>query len=111
MMSLAVALFFAVALSEFDDYISQLKNRVELVWKYPKDSENLAATVKFNLNSLGQVSAIRITKSSGRDDFDSSVVEAVKRSSPFPRLPSRLVTASAAREVEMIFKRKPAGSD
>lgn len=122
MMSLALALLLAVApkpgpkapttdMSDFDEYVGQLKNRVELVWSYPRDSENLQATVKFNLNAVGQVSAIGITQSSGRADFDSSVVEAIKRSSPFPRLPRRLVTESAVREVEMIFKGKPGGSD
>jgi colicin import membrane protein len=122
MMSLALVLLLAVApkagpkasttdRSDFDEYISQLKNRVELAWSYPKAAEHLHATVKFNLNSLGQVSAIKITQSSGRTDFDSSVVDAIKKSSPFPRLPKRLVTESPVREVEMTFKGNPEKPD
>jgi TonB family protein len=94
-----------------DLYLEQLRRRVEAVWKYPNQSENLQATVKFSLNRGGYVSDLLITKSSGREDFDLSVLQAVKTASPFPPIPDDLMQNSELRKVEMTFSRKPELSD
>jgi TonB family protein len=94
-----------------DFYLDQLRRRVEEVWKYPNRSENLQATVKFSLNRAGYVSDLLITKSSGRDDFDLSVLRAIKTASPFPPIPADLMQNAELRKVEMTFARKPQGSD
>jgi TonB family protein len=117
MVSLALAFLLAGAQADFDQYLDQAKKRVESMWKYPAKSENLQATVKFNLDRAGRVSELKITRSSGRDDFDTSALEAVRKSSPFPPLLS-ILKRSETREVEMNFRQKavtieapkPAGS-
>lgn len=105
MMSLAVALLLAAAQADYNEYLDQIRKRVESTWNYPARSENLQATVKFNLDRAGRVSELRITKSSGRDNFDASVLEAVIGATPFPPLVA-ILKRSEVREVEMIFKRK-----
>jgi TonB family protein len=117
MVSLTLALLLAAAQGDFDEYLDQARKRVESVWKYPDKAENLQATVRFNLDRAGRVSELKISKPSGRDDFDTSALEAVRKSSPFPPLLS-ILKRSETREVEMSFRRKsvtieepkPAGS-
>jgi TonB family protein len=89
-----------------DFYLDQLRRRVEAVWRYPNHSENLQATVKFNLDRAGYISDLLITKSSGRDDFDLSVLQAIKTASPFPPIPEHLMQNTELRKVEMTFSRK-----
>lgn len=105
MLSLALALLFAAAPADFDQYLDEMRKRVESKWKYAAQSENLQAAVKFNLDRAGRVSELEITKSSGRKEFDTSALEAVRSSSPFPPLLS-ILKKSEVREIEMRFKGK-----
>jgi TonB family protein len=105
MLSLALALWFLAAPADFDQYLDEIEKRVESKWKYPAKSENLQASVKFNIDRAGRVSELEIVKSSGRQDFDASALEAVRSSSPFPPLLS-ILKRSEVREVQMIFKGK-----
>jgi TonB family protein len=105
MLALALALLFAAAPADFDQYLDEMEKRVEARWKYPAKSENLQAAVKFNLDRAGRVSELELTKSSGLKEFDGSVLEAVRSSSPFPPLLS-ILKRSEVREVQMTFKGK-----
>jgi TonB family protein len=105
MLALALALLFAAAPADFDQYLDEMRKRVESRWKQPPKSENLHAAVKFNLDRAGRVSELELAKSSGRKEFDASVLEAVRSSSPFPPLLS-ILKKSEVREVEMNFKGK-----
>ena len=105
MVSLALALLLAAAQQDFDDYLEQIRKRVESTWKYPLKSDNLQGTVKFNLDRAGRVSELTLTKSSGRKDFDESVLEAVRGATPFPSLIT-ILKKSEVRAVEMTFKSK-----
>lgn len=103
--SLALALLLAAAPEDFQEYLDQIRKRVESTWKYPVKSDNLQGTVKFNLDRAGRVSELTLTKSSGRKDFDESVLEAVRGATPFPSL-IKILKKSEVKAVEMTFKRK-----
>ena len=105
MISLALSLLLAAAPADFNQYLDEIRKRVESRWKYPPKSENLQATVKFSLDRAARVSELRIIKSSGRDAFDASVLEAVREATPFPPL-LLILKKSEVRDVEMTFKRK-----
>jgi len=102
---LVLVLLLAASQPEFDQYLEQARKRVEANWKYPGKSENLQAAVKFNLDRAGRVSDLELTSSSGRKEFDASVLEAVRSASPFPPLVS-ILKKSEVREVQMNFKGK-----
>jgi TolA protein len=104
-MSLALALLLAAAPDDFQQYLDQIRKRIESNWKYPANSDDLQATVKFNLDRAGRVAELKIVKSSGRKNFDESVLDAVRAATPFPSLITML-KKSEVREVEMTFKRK-----
>ena len=105
MLSLALALLMAAAPADLDQYLDQIRGRVQSAWKQPAKSESLQATVRFNLDRAGRITDLEIAKSSGRKDFDASVLEAVRSGSPFPPLLS-ILKRSETREIEMSFKGK-----
>jgi TonB family protein len=105
MISLTLVLLLAAVPDDFRTYLDQVRKRVESNWKYPANSDDLQATVKFNLDRAGRVSELKVTKPSGRKNFDESVLDAVQTATPFPSLIT-VLKKSEVREVEMTFRRK-----
>jgi TonB family protein len=105
MISLALALLLAAVPDDFRTYLDQVRKRVESNWKYPPNSDDLQATVKFNLDRAGRVAELKVTKPSGRKNFDESILDAVRTATPFPSLIT-VLKKSEVREVEMTFRRK-----
>ena len=105
MIALVLGLLLAAAPDDFRAYLDQVRKRVESNWKYPANSDDLQATVRFNLDRAGRVSELKVTKSSGRKTFDESILEAVRAATPFPSLIT-VLKKSDVKEVEMIFRRK-----
>jgi TonB family protein len=104
-LSLALALLLAAAAADFDQYLDQIRDRVQSTWKYPAKSDSLQTTVKFNIDRAGRITDLEITRPSARKDFDASVLEAVRSATPFPPLLS-ILKKSEVREVGMTFKGK-----
>jgi TonB family protein len=102
---LALALLLAAVPDDFREYLDQIRKRIESNWKYPANSDDLQATVRFNLDRAGRVSELKVTKPSGRNNFDDSVLDAVRTATPFPSLIT-VLKKSEVREVEMTFRRK-----
>jgi TonB family protein len=105
MISLALALLLAAVPDDFRTYLDQVRKRVESNWKYPPNSDDLQATVKFNLDRAGRIAELKVTKPSGRKNFDESILDAVRTATPFPSLIT-VLKKSEVREVEMTFRRK-----
>jgi TonB family protein len=105
MVCLTLALLLAAVPDDFRAYLDQVRKRVESSWKYPPNSDNLQATVRFNVDRAGRVSELKVTKSSGQKTFDESILDAVQTATPFPPLIT-VLKKSEVREVEMIFRRK-----
>jgi TonB family protein len=105
MVCLTLALLLAAMPDDFRTYLDQARKRVESSWKYPAGSDALQATVKFNLDRAGRVSELKVTKPSGRKNFDESVLDAIRTATPFPSLIT-VLKKSEVREVEMTFRRK-----
>jgi TonB family protein len=105
MVCFTLALLLAAMPDDFRTYLDQARKRVESSWKYPAGSDALQATVKFNLDRAGGVSELKVTKPSGRKNFDESVLDAIRTATPFPSLIT-VLKKSEVREVEMTFRRK-----
>ncbi len=104
-MCLVLTLLFAAQPADYNEYLAHVRKRVEATWKYPAKSDDLQATVKFTLDRAGRVTELTITTSSGRKNFDDSVLEAVRGATPFGSLIT-VLKKSETREVELSFKRK-----
>ncbi|HEY7218302.1 MAG TPA: TonB family protein [Candidatus Binatia bacterium] len=76
--------------ADYNQYLGQLKKRVEAVWKYPDGVSGVQkVAILFTLDRAG-----RLVRSEVLDSTDArlnaSAVEAMKRASPFPPIPESL---------------------
>jgi len=80
-MSLATAADDAAA------YLDQVERRIMAVWKMPPNAKGLKVVIRLRLERSGRVSDVRVEKSSGDKQVDTSAVQAARRASPFPPVP------------------------
>jgi protein TonB len=99
-----LGLLAAAAAATFDQYLEEVRKRVEAAWKPPAKSAGLQAVARFTLDRAGRVSDLKLVKSSGNRQFDESALQAVRANTPFPSL-ALIFKRSETREVEITFKR------
>jgi TonB family protein len=79
-----------IANSDYNQYLQQLKRRVESVWKYPDDVTGVQkVAVRFILDRAGKLTLAEVLDSSD-SRLNTSAVEAIRRASPFPPIPESL---------------------
>jgi TonB family protein len=79
-----------IANSDYNQYLQQLKRRVESVWKYPDDVTGVQkVAVRFSLDRAGKLTLAEVLDSSD-SRLNTSAVEAIRRASPFPPIPESL---------------------
>ena len=79
-----------IANSDYNQYLQQLKRRVESVWKYPDDVTGVQkVAVRFSLDRAGKLTLAEVLDSSD-SRLNSSAVDAIRRASPFPPIPESL---------------------
>jgi protein TonB len=71
-------------------YLGKLRSHLERNKVNPRTTIKGTAVVHFSVNSKGEITASRITKSSGSKVLDDAALAAVERSSPFPEIPDTL---------------------
>ena len=76
--------------SDYNQYLQQLKKRVESVWKYPDNVTGVQkVAVRFSLDRAGKLTLAEVLDSSD-SRLNTSAIEAIKRASPFPPIPEHL---------------------
>lgn len=90
---------------EFDRYFDQMENHLRNNWNIPQwlADGQLKAQALVALDENGLVIRKQLVKSSGNSIFDTHVLEAIDRSSPFPVPPDRLRGVLSARGVVFNF--------
>ena len=79
-----------IANADYNQYLQQLKKRVESVWKYPDDVTGVQkVAVRFILDRAGKLTLAEVLDSSD-SRLNTSAVDAIKRASPFPPIPESL---------------------
>jgi TonB family protein len=79
-----------IATPDYNQYLQQLKRRVESVWKYPDDVTGVQkVAVRFILDRAGKLTLAEVLDSSD-SRLNTSAVEAIRRASPFPPIPESL---------------------
>lgn len=70
-------------------YAGLIEGRIKENWRFPQISNQLQlqAEVKIALDSQGRISKVNLIKSSGRDDFDRSILKAVEETKKLPPPP------------------------
>lgn len=76
--------------ADYNQYLSQLKKRVESVWKYPDGVNGVQkVAILFTLDKAGRLMRSEVLESTDAR-LNASAVEAMKRASPFPPIPESL---------------------
>lgn len=75
---------------EFISYRNELESHIKSGWHWLPGAKRLNAVVRVNILPTGAIQNATIVKSSGRDDFDDSILRAVYKASPVPPAPSHL---------------------
>ena len=73
---------------DYGPYMADLTRRIKRNWYPPSGSESKRVIVIFTVHKNGEVSNIRIEKSSGTKLADQAAIQAVQNSAPFRTLPS-----------------------
>ena len=78
---------------KYASYLQGLKNRIELIWKYPetarRDGLQGDLVMKFSIAKSGRVENIELVKSSGYPMLDDAAKQALHDASPFNPLPDQ----------------------
>ncbi|MFN8659157.1 MAG: TonB family protein [Candidatus Obscuribacterales bacterium] len=90
----------------FDSYLLDLERRIRRCWSPPAGEEDKRIIVRFKIHRMGEISHLRIAKSSGKSSADQAALKAVERASPFRSLPSE---TSDDQDFEMVFEYNAAG--
>ena len=76
--------------ADYNQYLSQLKKRVQSVWKYPEGVSGVQkVAILFTLDRAGRLVKSEVLESTDAR-LNASAVEAMKRAAPFPPIPDSL---------------------
>jgi TonB family protein len=92
-------------------YLALLKHNIESAWKRPvyTGDTTLSATVNLRLSRTGRVQKLELSRASGFEPLDRSLMVAVRAAEPFPPFPAALVMDTLA--VQIVFDLTPEGSE
>lgn len=72
---------------DFGPYMEELQRRIKRAWTPPRGNESKRVIVIFKVHKSGDITDLRISKSSGYEPSDQAALLAVKTASPFSPLP------------------------
>jgi len=92
-------------------YLALLKHNIENAWKRPvyTGDTTLSATVNLRLSRTGRVQKLELSRASGFEPLDRSLMVAVRAAEPFPPFPAALAMDTLA--VQIVFDLTPEGSE
>lgn len=91
------------AFGQYDWYLATIESKVQNNWDPPRGipgEEDLSVVVVFLIQRTGEITGIRLDKSSGDQQLDRLGLRAIERAGPFPRLPPRFTEET----LEVAFK-------
>lgn len=89
--------------SEFDGYLDQIKKRVQSAWKYPDGITGVQKLqISFVLDRAGKLVRAEVIQTTD-PRLNTSALEAMRRASPFPPIPQRLIEHIANEPIGITF--------
>jgi TonB family protein len=83
---------------DFGPYMADLQRRIKRAWFPPKGNESKRVVVVFKIHKMGELSNLRLERSSGVAIADQAALKAVENAAPFRPLP-----AGASDDVDIQF--------
>lgn len=71
----------------YTDYMKNLQKKIVTNWTPPKTNTSSTIVALFKLNKMGEITNLKVLKSSGNPDCDDLALKAIKRAAPFNGLP------------------------
>jgi TonB family protein len=78
----------AVKEADFGPYMKDLQRKIKMSWRPPRGNESKRVVVVFRVSKLGELQAVRVTKSSGEPSADSAAISAVQKVFPYKPFPT-----------------------
>jgi TonB family protein len=72
---------------DFGSYMADLQRRIKRVWFPPKGNESKKVVVIFKVHNHGELSNLKLDRSSGLPIADNAAIAAVEHAAPFLPLP------------------------
>jgi TonB family protein len=93
---------------DFDQYFSKVEERIRQNWSLPQwlADAHLRAQALVLIDESGTVKKKQIVKSSGNSEFDSRMMDAIDKASPFPAPPDKLRDILGAKGVVFNFPQR-----
>lgn len=90
---------------QHESYQSSIDTHVKQNWALPEwlSKKDLRAQVRVKLDEKGNVIASQLVRSSGHPTYDEIVLEAIKKSSPFPAPPEKFIDIVALQGILLGF--------
>jgi TonB family protein len=73
---------------DFGPYMAELQRRVKRNWIPPEQGNSRRSVLRFSISRNGEISNLKVGKSSGNPDSDAAAMDAVRRAAPFRTLPA-----------------------
>ena len=90
------------------DYFDLIQLRIESNKEYPKMAKlkriEGRTTVEFTISLNGRVSNVKVVNTSRNRSLDDAALDAVQKSSPFPKPPQKLFSGPITIEVAVVFE-------
>jgi TonB family protein len=92
---------------DFSKYMAELQRRIKSNWTPPRNPTSNRVRVIFNVALNGELSGLKIERSSGSATIDQAAIKAVEQAAPFPPLPegsaNSTVTDNGKVNIEFTF--------
>jgi protein TonB len=72
---------------DFGPYMAMLQHRIKMHWIPPKYPTSNHVQVRFKVSRSGELSALKLVRSSGQAEADRFAMRAIEEAAPFPHLP------------------------
>lgn len=73
---------------DFGPYMAELQRRVKRNWIPPEQGNSRRSVLRFSISRNGEISNLKVGKTSGNPDSDAAAMDAVRRAAPFKTLPA-----------------------
>ena len=74
--------------ANFDTYMPKMQNQIKANWNPPKTGTSSRVVMKYQIKKDGTLGSYEVKTSSGNTEMDNAAIDALKKSSPFPKLPT-----------------------
>jgi TonB family protein len=89
---------------EYPEYLMDLQQAIQSNWSPPFLRESMITRVYFKIKKDGTLAFVRVEKGTGNLTFDSSTVNAVIKSGPFPPLPAEYSKSELSIHFDFIYE-------